>query len=52
MRLVKMEIDSALDVVGINLETPVYCGSCEVRMEQINNTNFKCGKCGFVYNSK
>lgn len=47
-----MDIDTELDVVGIVLDTPVYCGSCDVRMEQINTTSFKCKRCGFIYSSK
>jgi tRNA(Ile2) C34 agmatinyltransferase TiaS len=47
-----VEVDSELDMVGVKLEKPIVCGFCLRSMERIGKNNFRCERCGMVYESK
>ncbi|MDP7116289.1 MAG: hypothetical protein QF915_04480 [Candidatus Woesearchaeota archaeon] len=45
-----MEIDQALDAVGVRMEAPpVLCGKCMKEMVRINPKTLKCPKCNKTF---
>tara|TARA_Y100000310_G_C20677877_1_gene814145 strand:+ start:1713 stop:1871 length:159 start_codon:yes stop_codon:yes gene_type:complete len=51
--VIAMEVDTALDAVGVQIEdSPILCGDCMSEMVRINPKSLKCPKCGRIFEEK